>query len=459
MIIQDKNNLVDVNAPTCEDYQIYRRQWELLRDAVKGDAKIKYEKTKYLPEPNNLRCPSSKGLNNNGRTEYEAFQQLTSFPEILSQSLKGMLGLAFSEDSVLKLSNRLEYLRESCSFQNDTTFMSMYKKALSESLLMGRYGILLEPSENSQEVKIVGYTTENIFYVHYNNYGLDYVILRDFTSVFDESTETMKDEPFYIVLEVVDGVYRQTKKDKDFKTEEFVEVSFFGKYLDYIPFFVITPSTGSMSLESSPLSPIAEKSLHIYRNTAVLNKSLINKCDPIFYTFGIDDMGGSVSPGLGGNVITSNNPDIKIGYAEIQGDGIQKLKDLIESDIKECQSYAGKLIDVGGSNESGESLRQRRLMSEISLTSVIKAVSIQLTRLLDSVAFIHGDMSEENEFVGFSDFTSKIESVDDLVKALSLLPTGIVSRRSLHELASKQGITSMTFEEEQELIAQENDEL
>jgi len=451
---------VSDKVPVHPDYQIYVDEWELMRDSIRGNTKIKSKTEKYLPAPNNINATGAvQNIRNSSSritTAYQRFQMLTDFPELTSQALKGMIGLAFSEDSVIELSNSTADLEFDATGKGDN-FNSLYNDILSEVMTMGRVGVLVSVDTELNPFFQL-YSTENILNWSIGDHNnLHSVLLRDFSERFNQETFTYEQTPEYIGLNLnEEGLYTQTRFDKDFNPIESQVVSW-GFDLGHIPFYILTPYKVNSELRDSILSPIAHKCLQIYRNTAILNKSLATKGDPTFYMLGINvdevehlDMGAN-------NFIALRNPSAKVGYAEIDGAGSQSLRDQILDDIRVAQAYAGKLFDGGGAGESGESLKQRRLMAEISLTSVIDSLSIQLTHILQETAFTLKDVNYlDNRFQGFKNFTSKIESIDDLLKASGLIPQGVISKESIHELAAKSGLTELNYEEEQERISNES---
>lgn len=454
--------LIEISSrvPTHEDYRIYVDEWQLMRDSIRGNTKIKYEADRYLPAPNNINATGAvqniRNQSNGMRSAYQRFQMLTDFPELTSQALKGMLGLAFSEDSLLLLSGSVSELESDATNQGDS-FSSLYNDILSEVMAMGRVGVLVTLTEDLNPFMQL-YSTENILNWSVDSQNnLQSVLIRDFTQKFDKDEFTYIKTPEYIGLHLNEnGKYTQTKFDKDFNIVESQIVSW-GFELNYIPFYIITPYKVNSELRDSILSPIAHKCLQIYRNTAILNKCLATKGDPTFYMIGVQqDETQNIDMGAN-NFITLRNASAKVGFAEIDGAGAGSIRDQINDDIAIAQAYAGKLFDGGGSGESGESLKQRRLMAEISLTSVIDSISIQLTHIIQETAFtLKDDDYLDNKFEGFKNFTSKIESIDDLIKASGLIPQGVISKESVHELAVKSGLTELDYEEEQERISNES---
>jgi len=194
---------------------------------------------------------------------------------------------------------------------------------------------------------------------------------------------------------------------------------------------------------------------------AIWNKLVATKGDPMLLFMGFNQRElENVNFGANNFVsTTTSKSDADAKLIEMQT-GAEFVKQKVDHDIALAQAYAGKLLDVGGAKESGESLIQRRLMAEIGLKSIIYQLSQQYTKVLQDLSFIIGNPSYKDvTFSGFDEFSSKIQDVDDLMKASGLTINEIVSKQSLHDRAKDLGITKYSYDEELQRIAQEKNEL
>jgi hypothetical protein len=453
--------VVDINekVPRHDGYYLFSSEWQFMRDSLRGNTQVKAQGELYLPAPNNIRptaaSPNIRNSNSRMMSSYKKFLNLTDYPDLTALSLKGMLGLAFSDDSFLQFSRSIESMRENATGAGDS-FSALYRNILSEILLMGRVGALVTMTQDAEPI-IQLYSTENIIDWEYDNHGnIQSVILREFEKEFNEKDFTYSETPNYIGLYLnSDGQYTQHTYDEDFNLKEASVISW-GSPLGHIPFYILSAEQLNSELKDSILSPIAHKCRHIYRNTAILNKSLATKGDPTLYIIGVNDEEVQNIDLGANNIIALRNSGAKVGFAEIDGAGVRELREQIEDDIAIAQAYAGKILDVGG-NASGESLKQRRLMAEISLTGAVESISTQITHILQETAFTLRDFDySENSFEGFSNFTNRVSSVDDLIKASALIPQGVVSKESIHNLAIQNGLTKKSYEDEQQAISDES---
>jgi hypothetical protein len=431
------------------DYQIFQYEWRFLRDALRGNTKIKSRGTEYLKFPNNL-----KKTGDNCDNYYDRFLKMTDFPELTTQALNAMLGLAASGENVITPEETLE---DSSAMIND-----FYFKSLREILSMGRVGALIEIDDSKLGVKLLSYKTEDIIDWHIDQKGnVDFAVICQRYETFNEDTLTYDDEYNYLMLRLIDGVYTQELRDKDYNLITARQPRYKGNSLSFVPFYLLTTYNLNDEIRNSPLSPVAHLCLHIYRNVAIWNKLVATKGDPMLLFMGFNQRElENVNFGANNFVsTTTSKSDADAKLIEMQT-GAEFVKQKVDHDIALAQAYAGKLLDVGGAKESGESLIQRRLMAEIGLKSIIYQLSQQYTKVLQDLSFIIGNPSYKDvTFSGFDEFSSKIQDVDDLMKASGLTINEIVSKQSLHDRAKDLGITKYSYDEELQRIAQEKNEL
>jgi len=423
-----------------EDYKTYLGEWVFMRDALKGNTKIKREGTKYLSYPSNL--PRDGGMQN----YYTKFLKLTDFPELTSQAMHAMMGLALSQPSTLVADN-------SSLMSQGNYIHEFYEKVLREVITMGRVGVLLEIDASDIGVKEIMYKTEDIISWNVDAQGsVDFVILKQNEYKFNDETYSYEATEQTLVLRLVDGIYTQELRDKNFDLIMSETPRYKGNTFDFIPFYIITPRSLNSEVANSPLSPIAHLCLHIYRNNAIWNKLIGTKGDPFTFFSGFEDSEMEHICAGANNVVSTRKKDSSINFIEMKT-GSEFIKQKIEYDTETAQAYAGKLLNVSNTLESGESILQRRLMSEIGLKSIIKAVSLQYTMVLRAHAFILGEKNIENiEYKGFAEFSAKIQDINDLMAASGLINQGVISKKSFHTRAADLGLTDVNYDVELERI-------
>lgn len=437
------------NIKVHSDYNIYCSEWRLMRDALKGNTKIKYQGVEYLAFPSNLPKNSS-----NSEDYYQKFLKLTDFPELTSQSLGAMLGLASSGANTLTFVDPNSYFSRIIN--------SKYIDLLREVLSIGRVGVLVEFDNSDIGVNLLRYNAEDVINWHKDTLGnYDFVVLRQSVETFNDDTFGYDYSYEYIVLRLIDGVYTQEVRDKNFNLIDTKQPKIKGSSLSYIPFYVMTPYELNDEIRNSPLSPIAHLCLHIYRNKAIWNKLVATKGDPLLMFTGFSSRDLENLNYGGNNFIATNSSKSEADGKLIEMQtGAEFVSQIVNHDIGLAQAYAGKLLSVGSTaKESGESLIQRRLMAEIGLKSIIARVSEQYTKVINGLANMIGLNSKDPIiFKGFDEFSAKIQDIDDLMKASSLALNDIVSKHSLHDKARELGVTRYDYDEEQQMIADERNE-
>tara|TARA_R110002153_G_scaffold152542_2_gene304123 strand:+ start:535 stop:1878 length:1344 start_codon:yes stop_codon:yes gene_type:complete len=416
------------------DYSIYRKEWDFIRDALRGNTFIKSKGELYLPYPANVEKTSSQY-----RTYYQNFLMLTTFPDLTNQGLRAMIGLATGGDNLIEL-DKLK--------SNEEYLGNLYVNVLRENLSIGRVGLLIEVDGSELGLSHKLYKAEDIIDWNYDHNGnVDYAVIEHTKRIFNEESSTFEAKQFELVLRFDEGIYTQQVRDHEGNLGEIITPKYNGKAFDKMPFYILSPYKLNDVIRNSPLAPIAELCRHIYRNYAILQKALVTKGDPTLIMTGINQS-ESENIALGAtNFIALQSQNAKVYFAEMVS-GVEALENRIERDIEVAQAYAGKLFEAGTQPQSGEALKQRQLTADISLKSSVVETSSQYQLIIKDTENMLGGNVDKVKFEGFSEFSAKIGDIDDLVKASTLNMTGIVSKKSIHGRAAELGVTELSYEEE-----------
>ena len=137
--------------------------WNRVRDCVQGSIAIKGKDTLYLPMPSGMVDAPPTALNQtsfgsreeyplrtgdqdfqrptwSGTKAYENYKIRAHFPDLTSDTLRGLMGVASNKNPTFILPSRMEYLREN-STNDGLTLLQLYFKLIEDVLQTGRIAL------------------------------------------------------------------------------------------------------------------------------------------------------------------------------------------------------------------------------------------------------------------------------------------------------------------------------
>ena len=282
------------------DYAANISVWELVRDCDNGATAIKSRRSKknlfaggigsvegtaYLPAPN-ARDGSEENL-----IRYDAYKSRANFVNFVSHTKEGMLGMVFRKPTVIELPVNIEYAIENAN-GNGLHLDQMIKDASSDTLLTGRYGLLVdypqteygltqaEVSRAGLQASILAYPAESII-----NWRCEVVNgVKQITMIVlqEPRIEPLENDPFDVkhcmyhrVLFLDEGTYTQRLYDEnnELVSDDIVPRKSNGSTWDLIPFEFIGSVNNDETSDKAPLYDIAEVNIAHYRNSADYEES------------------------------------------------------------------------------------------------------------------------------------------------------------------------------------------
>jgi hypothetical protein len=132
----------------------------------------------------------------------------------------------------------------------------------------------------------------------------------------------------------------------------------------------------------------------------------------------------------------------------------------LENDTKKAQAKSGQLIaPAAGKQESGDALQTRLAAQTATLNQIALTSAAALERILKLAATWMGLNPDEVRVIPnleFADLSIDGRSFVELMTARSM--GAPISLESIHGLAVDKGLTKLSFEEEQDKIAEEDAE-
>lgn len=464
------------------EYGVRVPDWEMVRDGLDGERAVKDRRTRYLPAPPGMQITGAEVLQSTGkpttRGAYEFYLSFAEFPEILEPALNGFQGVVHARPPKVQLPSRMDYLEESATPDGES-LRDLWQTVTREVLSGGRVGILADISRDDT-VRFVSYAAENI-----TNWearparlggGANFVVLCEIRRVVDPQRP---DDPFATVerkfwreLRLVDDIYKtrlwsephdggnpQIEAVEDADAEGWVTPVIVGKALDRIPFVCVNALEVGFEYGAIPILPLARRCFSIYRLTADYRRALHVKGDPQPYVTGIKQEDAPREFG-GTTLWTFEAPDANPGYLDISGDGIPLMRDEIEKQLVRFDQEGGRLLSTTDRPESGAALVVRTRAHQVTLRNVVITAAAGVRDALQNAAEILRVDSDAVVFDPDLDFAEPGMTGREALEWSQAEMSGFpLSKRTLHGLAVRGGVTELTFEEEMELIEDEGTEL
>ena len=122
-------------------------RWELVRDCVSGQERIKSLSDRYLPKPNPL------DVSPENVERYNQYLQRAVFFNVTNRTMRGLNGTVFKVDPVIHAHEEMEPLLEDVT-GDGVPLIQQSKKALNYGLMFGRGGLLVDfPSPDDDSIE------------------------------------------------------------------------------------------------------------------------------------------------------------------------------------------------------------------------------------------------------------------------------------------------------------------
>lgn len=359
------------------EYKARAEDWIKCRDAFEGQTAIKAAGVKYLPK-----------LSEQTTDDYNAYKTRALFYSITSKTISALVGMASSKRPIVTHPSELDKF-----FLDDSgvQFYEMLSQSLSENLLMGRFGVLVDRPESGGHPELVGYTAESIINWRTDEHGNPTMVVLAENVAKQESNDEfeIETEPQYRVLRLIDGVYTQsiyTEKGDFIKTVTPLNT---GKTMDFIPFFVVNPFGVGFDMHKPPVLDIVEINISHYRTSADLEHGRHFTGLPVPVVSGVD----SSTKLRVGSMVAWVLPDhqAKAYYLEFTGQGLISLEKALSEKQSQLASLSARLLDNGKrGSEAADTVRLRYMSETASLAAVARAVEALLNKAYKTVAIMEG---------------------------------------------------------------------
>lgn len=359
------------------EYKARAEDWIKCRDAFEGQSAIKAAGVKYLPK-----------LSEQTTDDYNAYRTRALFYSITSKTISALVGMVSSKRPIVTHPSELDKF-----FLDDSgvQFYEMLSQSLSENLLMGRFGILVDRPVSGGPPELVGYTAESIINWRTDEHGNPTLVVLAENVAKQESNDEfeIETEPQYRVLRLTDGVYTQSIYSEKGDFVSTVTPLNTGKTMDFIPFFVVNPFGVGFDMHKPPVLDIVEINISHYRTSADLEHGRHFTGLPVPVVSGVD----SSTKLRVGSMVAWVLPDhqAKAYYLEFTGQGLISLEKALSEKQSQLASLSARLLDNSKrGSEAADTVRLRYMSETASLSAVARAVEALLNKAYKTVAIMEG---------------------------------------------------------------------
>lgn len=374
------------------------------RDAFLGERAVKARADLYLPR-----------LTGQKPEEYHAYKKRATFYSIVGRTVGALTGLAM-QGEVAKTGNE-ETIRQMKDSEHGMQLFEATLVTVSELLLQGRVGILVDAPEVSSTVGLYSYISDSIINWDTDGTGrYTMVVLHEARETKDPSNPFKKEmRDAYRVLELRGGVYTQTLYGEDGHTViKTVQPTYRGKTIDFIPFFTAMPDGLRAGVTKSPMEDMVAINMSHYRTSADLEhgRHFVGLPTPVVSGA---EISGKLRVG-GSQAWVLPDKDAKAYYLEFKGEGLKSLETALQEKEAQLASLSSSIISrsIRGS-ESPDAIRLRMSSETASLFSVVQTTQNLLAKVYNVKSELEGNPTDI-ELVFPTQFVSGQITADELAK-------------------------------------------
>ncbi len=469
------------------DYLARRPDWVVMFDANEGQRHIKSKSTVYLPPTSGMRALSAtkEKLSDEGLELYRAYLIRAFFPDLVKETVRALTGILDREAANIELPDALEDMRAIATPKGES-LNALLVQIHMDQLLYGRTGLLLDVDPNRDLPLIVPYPapqiinwddiTETMSVKQIDDTKRTEAIRRLLLVVLDESRFeretgdrfTWNLVPRFRVLSLgkTDSEVYTSQVERDGAFQEEIVPAIRGKTLEEVPFVFINTSDNATQPGEAPLINLANLSMAIYRGEADHRSALFMSGQDTLVITGYDiTAGDSENPGTDETPIIGsgaylNLPDENADAKFIGPDSkaLEEQRTSLGDDYTRAGEEGIKLLSSGAGAEAAETLRIRVAARTATLQTIAMTSAQGLETALRQAAEWVGANPDDVKVEPNLDFVESAQNVKDLIDFATAKKAGTpLSWKSVHNFLRAKDFTEMTFDEELEAIAEEND--
>jgi hypothetical protein len=390
----------DIYSYVHPDYRYYKPDWDLIRDLVAGERRVKEQGRMYLP-----------ALGKDAGTTYDSYKDRAVYVNMVARTVNGLVGTVFRREAKIlgitpKTRDKFKHIG-----LNGSSLNLFAKGALAEIFTVGRVGVLVDRDAGGVNPPYFSmYQAENILSWRTKNVDgeekLVYVLLREIVEnaghLLNGFIQTgLPTEPSliarYRVLHITDsGEYVQDIYDSNPNAtgtptlnatpSRTITPTLNGSPLREIPMVIIGPNSPSADIQRSPILDIANLNVAHYRTSAQLEHGRYFTALPVYYVSRPPGSSEQAEYVVGPSVVWETAAGEKPGIIEFFGSGLSSLSQSLVEKEEAISQLGGRIMGIRSAATSESEiifkLKQANEMSVlINATESMAAGFTELVRL------------------------------------------------------------------------------
>lgn len=352
--------------------------YKRIRDCYDGEDAIKAAGEVYLPK-----------LSGQSPNDYANYKYRALFFPITGKTCSSMVGMALTKPPKLTYPDLLQsYFVDSEAGYQFTEFTA---STISEIVLMGRYGVLIDAPEAPKEGEpyFVPYLAENIvnWTVDEDTGQLLMLLLKECVDEPVEGERFQREKLIrYRHCFIKDGIYHYEILNEDLEVVKIASAPVFtGSTIDYIPYIPFGSSGVHMHVDKPPMQDISTINISHYLTSADLEwgRHIVGLPTPV--VSGVDS---GTSLKIGGTAAwVLPVVEAKAYYLEFLGQGLGSLEKAMTDKVALMSTMSARLVDSSTrGSEAAETVRLRYMSESASLIHIITAVESGFNMLYNMLA-------------------------------------------------------------------------
>lgn len=446
-----------------EEITDLKPRYDLVRDCVAGQKKIKERGTEYLPQPN----PSDTSDANKKR--YDQYKERAQFYNVTGRTLAGLVGQVFRKDPVAVMPAQLEILKQDAD-GGGVGLDQQAKKALSQVIQFGRCGVLVDYPRTQGPATVAdleaGKVRPNI--IVWNPWDvinwrvavvggqklLTLVVISE-QWVTDDDGFAAETDQRYRVLKLVNGVYVveiwEASEDKSagfIVTETFVPTDASGQPWKFIPFTFIGAENNDPTPDLPPLYDLATLNIGHYRNSADYEEACYMLGQPTPWGSGLtkewvdDVLKGQIN--LGSRAFIPLPVGGQLGLLQIEANTMPK--EAMEHKEKQMVALGAKLVEQRTTAQTATEAGFNEASETSVLSTAAKNVSAAYVSALKWAAQFVGAAGEISYALN-TDFDKALSSPQDRAQLVAEWQANAISKTEMRKGLKRAGVAFQDDEE------------
>lgn len=385
------------------DYKYYKPDWDLIRDLIAGERRMKELGANYLPP-----------LGKDSGTTYQAYLERAVYVNMVARTLNGQMGSVFRRPIKIKgLGPNQRDLMNNITVEG-YSLNAYAKMVFGEVAAIGRVGLLMDRAEDGQTAPyFTMYLAENILSwkeeMRNGRRQLTYVLLReiienprinDTGNFFQPPVTPDQDNQLFARYRVLrltpEGEYiQELYETNDLEQSTInnlpsvpvaptrtIKPTRNGQALDYIPMVILGAQGVGSHIQKSPMFDIATLNLAHYRTSAQLEHGRFFTALPVYYVSkapGQDEAEYVIGPSVVWEVAQGEKP----GILEYFGTGLTALSNSLVEKEEAIAQLGGRIMGIrAAATSEAESIFKLKQANEMAtLIDMTESISDALTTM------------------------------------------------------------------------------